>query len=339
VINEPIDLLVDLAADRVGGMVIAANDDFFAPKENLVKDSAPVSKPGEYTARGKWMDGWETRRRREPGHDWAIIRLGLRGIIRHVVVDTSHFTGNFPEACSIEAIDLPGEPDLVELARDPTRWATLVDREVLRGDAINDFPIVDDAAPVSHVRLVIFPDGGVARLRVLGDPAPPDGLLSGDEEVDLAALHSGARVIDCSDRHYSSPNRMLLPGRSQAMWDGWETKRRRGPGNDWAVIRLAGRGDIASLEVDTTHFKGNAPGSTLVEAIDASPDVSLGDLRFASWATLLPETPLTPDKRHRFDDLEPVGPATHLRVNIHPDGGLARFRAFGTSDTPWTSRT
>jgi allantoicase len=123
------------------------------------------------------------------------------------------------------------------------------------------------------------------------------------------------------------------------MWDGWETKRRRGPGNDWAVIRLAGRGDIASLEVDTTHFKGNAPGSTHVEAIDASPGVSLGDLRFASWATLLPETPLTPDKRHRFDDLEPVGPATHLRVNIHPDGGLARFRAFGTSDTPWTSRT
>jgi allantoicase len=173
VINEPIDLLVDLAADRVGGMVIAANDDFFAPKENLVKDSAPVSKPGEYTARGKWMDGWETRRRREPGHDWAMIRLGLRGIIRHVVVDTSHFTGNFPEACSIEAIDLPGEPDLVELARDPTRWATLVDREVLRGDAINDFPIVDGAAPVSHVRLVIFPDGGVARLRVLGDPRRP----------------------------------------------------------------------------------------------------------------------------------------------------------------------
>jgi allantoicase len=339
VISEPIDLLVDLAGARVGGTVIAANDEFFAPKEKLVDDSEPEWRPGEYTPQGKWMDGWETRRRREPGHDWAMIRLGLRGIIRHVVVDTAHFTGNFPEACSVEAIDLPDKPSLVELARDPARWTTLVDRGILRGDAVNDFPTDGNTSPASHVRLVIFPDGGVARLRVLGDPVPPDGMLSGDREIDLAALHTGARVIDCSDRHYSSPNRMLLPGRPRAMWDGWETKRRRGPGNDWAVIRLAGRGNIARLEVDTTHFRGNAPGSTHVEAIDASPGVSLGDLRFAAWATLLPETPLTPDKRHRFNVLEPAGPATHLRVNIHPDGGLARFRAFGTSGTPWTSLT
>lgn len=335
-ISEPLDMLVDLASDRVGGSVIAANDDFFAPKENLVKDSDPVSKPDEYTPRGKWMDGWETRRRREAGHDWAIVRLGVRGIVRHLVVDTSHFTGNYPEACSVESIDLPGKPDIVELARDPGRWVTLVDRRLLWGDTVNDFPADGVVGPSSYVRLVIFPDGGVARLRVLGEPVPPEGLLDGTKEVDLAALHSGARAIDCSDHHYSSPNRMLLPGRPRAMWDGWETKRRRGPGNDWAVIRLAGPGEVTRLEIDTTHFKGNAPGSADVEAI-AAPGASLGDLRFAEWAPLLPETPLDPDKRHRFGDLESVGPATHLRVNIHPDGGIARFRAFGTSDTPWNS--
>ena len=330
------DMLVDLASERVGGAVIAANDDFFGPKEYLIKDTAPEWREGEYTPKGKWMDGWETRRRREPGHDWAIVSLGLRGIVRHLIVDTSYFTGNYPEASSVELIDLPGKPDLVELARDPARWSTIVDRSLLRGNDLNEFPVDNHAHAVSHIRLIIFPDGGVARLRVLGDPVPPDGLLDGVTEVDLAALSSGARAIDCSDRHYSSPNRMLVAGKPRGMWDGWETKRRRGPGNDWAVIRLAGRGEISRLEIDTTHFKGNAPGSAQVEAI-AAPTASLGDLRFAEWAPVLPETPLEPHRRHKFVDLDSIGAVTHLRLNIHPDGGIARFRAFGTSDTPWTS--
>jgi allantoicase len=337
VINQPLDLLVDLASERVGGKVLAANDDFFAPKESLVKEAPPVFDPDRYTKRGKWMDGWETRRRREPGHDWAMVHLGVRGIVRHVLVDTTHFTGNFPEACSVEALDLPGSPPIVELVRDPGRWATLIDREALRGDTVNEFDIDPFVEPATHVRLVIFPDGGVARLRVLGDPFPPEGLLDGSTEVDLAALASGARVIDSSDRHYSSPNRMLLSGKAKGMWDGWETRRRRGPGNDWAVIRLAGPGVVTRLEIDTTHFKGNAPASVEVEAIVA-PNASLGDLRFAEWHPLLAETPIDPDTRHRFNDLEDTGQATtHLRLNIFPDGGIARFRAFGSSDTPWTS--
>ena len=336
--DERFDMLVDLASDRVGGRVVAANDDFFAAKENLVSDDPPVSKPGEYTTRGKWMDGWETRRRREPGHDWAIVRLGVRGLIRHAVVDTSFFTGNYPDACSIERIDLPGKPDLVELVRDAQRWETLVERHPLAGDTVNDVPIPDHAAPTSHARLVIFPDGGVARLRLLGEPVPPAGLLDGRTEVDLAALRSGGRAIDCSDRHYSSPNRMLVGGKPRGMWDGWETKRRRGEGNDWAVIRLAGRGTVSRVEIDTTHFKGNAPGSAQVEGIDA-PDASLDDLRVADWATLLPEAPLQPDLRHRFSKLAVAGPFTHLRLDIYPDGGVARFRAHGTSDAPWISLT
>jgi allantoicase len=331
----PMDLLVDLASERLGGRVIAANDEFFAPKENLVKEGDPVWDPDKFTSRGKWMDGWETRRRREPGHDWAVVRLGIAGVVHHTIVDTAHFTGNFPESASVEAIDLPSNPTLVELVRDPGRWTEIVSRTPLRGDAQNEFPVAHPG-PVTHVRLVTYPDGGVARLRVLGEPVPPAGLLDGEHELDLALLHNGARAIDCSDRHYSSPNRMLVPGRARGMWDGWETRRRRGAGNDWAVVRLAGRGTIGKVEVDTAYFKGNAPSSTDVEAIDAAR-ASIGDLRFAAWSTLLPEKPVKPDSRHIWSELEEVGPVTHLRLNIHPDGGIARFRAFGRSDTPWTS--
>lgn len=326
------DLLVDLAAARVGGEVLAANDDFFAGKENLVKDADPVWDPDRYTDRGKWMDGWETRRRREPGHDWAILRLGIPGIVRRVVVDTAHFTGNYPEACSLEAIELPGAPPLVEIVRDPSRWTEIVPRTALQGDSRLSIGL---AAPrrASHLRFVIYPDGGVARLRVMGDPVPValDGSLT-----DLAALAGGARAVDCSNRHYSSPNRMLVGGSPKGMWDGWETRRRRGPGNDWATIRLAGRGVVERLEVDTTHYKGNAPGSCAVFAIDAGgTEAPPADSRH--WRPLLSEIPLEPNHLHKFGDLAELGEVTHLRLDIHPDGGIARFRAFGRSTTPWTS--
>ncbi|OFW66513.1 MAG: allantoicase [Actinobacteria bacterium RBG_16_68_21] len=332
--DHPTDLLVDLASDRHGGKVLAANDEFFAPKENLIADADPIWNPAKFTARGKWMDGWETRRRREPGHDWAIIRLGIPGIVRTVLIDTAHFTGNFPESASVEGIYLPGVTDMVELVRDPSRWTVLVPRRALRGDLRNEIDL-DRTTPVTHTRLVIHPDGGVARLRLLGDPVPPDGLLDGTVDVDLAAIHNGARAIDCSDRHYSSPNRMLVPGRAEGMWDGWETKRRRGPGNDWAVIRLAGRGTVDRIELDTAHFKGNAPGSWDVEGIDA-PGATIGNLRLAKWRALLENIPVTPDHRHRYEGLA-GGPFTHLRLNIHPDGGVARFRAWGRSSEPWIS--
>ena len=329
------ELLVDLASSRVGGKVLAANDEFFAPKENLIADGDPVWNPDKFTSRGKWMDGWETRRRREPGHDWAVIALGIPGIVRRIVVDTSHFTGNYPESASIEAIDLPGSPSMVELVRDPARWMEVVPRSPLRGDTINEF-LVGHPERITHLRLVIYPDGGVARLRAFGDPVPPEGALGGEREVDLALLQNGARAIDCSDRHYSSPNRMLVPGKAKGMWDGWETRRRRGAGNDWAVVRLAGRGVVERIEVDTTHFKGNAPASVDVEAIDAAT-AGIGDLRFAAWSPLLGEQPVDPHSRHRWADLADTGPVTHLRLNIYPDGGVARFRAFGHSDSPWTS--
>jgi allantoicase len=324
------ELLVDLAAARIGGQVLAANDDFFAPKEHLVADADPVWDPDRYTDRGKWMDGWETRRRRQPGEDWALVRLGIPGIVRSVVVDTAFFTGNYPEACTLLAALLDRDPAL----EDPSPWTEVIPRTPLQG---NTRVMLDLAQPTaaSHLRFVIHPDGGVARLRVMGEPLPPAGLCDGSI-ADLAALANGARAVECSNRHYSSPNRMLVAGPAAGMWDGWETRRRRGPGNDWAIIRLGGRGTVERLEIDTTHFKGNAPGSAAVCAIDA-PGVTAPDPADPGWRMILADTPLTPDTVHPFAVDPGAGPATHLRLDIHPDGGIARFRAWGRATEPWTS--
>jgi allantoicase len=318
--------LVDVAAERLGGTVLLANDEFFAPKENLLRLSKPVWREGEYTDRGKWMDGWETRRRRTPGHDWCLIRLGVPAVLRGVVVDTSFFRGNYPEHCSLEACVADRSLDGVALASAGTRWIEVLPRAPLRGDSENPFPIAHDAA-VTHLRFNIYPDGGVARLRVYGEPVAPVELGPGTS-ADLAALTNGALVVACSDMFFGKSQSLIFPGRSTYMGDGWETRRRRGPGHDWIIVRLAARGVIERIEVDTDHFKGNAPESCSLEIRDspgAAPEGLAGD---AGWTTLLPRTPLEPDARYAADVSAP-GPATHARLAIYPDGGIARLRLFG----------
>ena len=310
--------LPDLAAERLDASVIDANDDFFAPKEALIRPAAPVWREGEYTDRGKWMDGWETRRRRTPGHDWAIIRLGTPGIVRGVVVDTSFFTGNYPESASIDGCaDWSAHPDV--------EWFPLLAPTPLTGNATNAFAIDGPDRRVTHLRLNIFPDGGVARLRVHGEVVPDPHRFEGSGEVDLAALVNGGVVVECSDMHYGNRQNLILPGRSTHMGDGWETRRRRGPGHDWTIVRLARRGTIDRVELDTDYFKGNAPGQCMVETCDAGDAF---DTAAASWQTLVAETPLKADAQHRWDVQSP-GPATHVRLNIYPDGGVARLRLFG----------
>ena len=317
--------LPDLAAERLGGAVIAANDDFFAPKENLVKASRPEWREDEYTDRGKWMDGWETRRRRTPGHDWAIIRLGLPGIVRGVVIDTSFFTGNFPEEASIDAAAIDGSPRADRMTSDSIGWRPLLRKSRLRGDTVNPFAVKSKGARVTHLRLNIFPDGGVARLRVHGEVVPDEGVFERGREVDLAALENGGFVVSCSDMHYGNRQNLILPGRSTHMGDGWETKRRRGPGHDWAIVRLARRGVIGRVELDTDHFKGNAPGKCMLEYADTGAS---SGARPGRWKILVPESPLEPDAQHHWDKLSP-GAATHVRLNIYPDGGVARLRLLG----------
>ncbi len=316
--------LPDLAAERFGGEVVAANDDFFAPKESLIKAGKPEWREGEYTDRGKWMDGWETRRRRTPGHDWAIVKLGIPGIVRGVVIDTSYFTGNYPEHASIDACAMDGAIPGDRMVRNDIPWQPLLAKSALKGNAGNPFAI-ESGERVTHLRLNIFPDGGVARLRVHGEVVPDERIFEQDSEVDLAAMANGGFVVSCSDMHYGNRQNLIIPGRSTHMGDGWETKRRRGPGHDWSIVRLARRGVIERVELDTDHFKGNAPGSAMLECCDAANSFDPGTAR---WDELLPQTPLDADAQHRWDDL-PAKAATHVRLNIYPDGGVARLRLFG----------
>jgi allantoicase len=318
--------LPDLAAERLGGAVLAANDEFFAPKDAMLKATKPEWREGVYTERGKWMDGWETRRRRDPGYDWAIVRLGLAGIVRGVVIDTSFFTGNYPELASVDGCALPGTPSTELLVGPEVEWFSLLSPSNLAGNTANVLEVISDRR-VTHLRLNIFPDGGVARFRVHGDVVPDARVFSPGREVDVAALENGGRVIACSDMHYGNPQNLLMPGRSTHMGDGWETKRRRGPGHDWTIVRLARRATIERIELDTDHYKGNAPGRVMLELAD-SPDANAFDAEVADWRGIVPEQPVEPHTRHRFEDLPPAA-ATHLRLNIYPDGGVARLRVFG----------
>ncbi|NQV07204.1 allantoicase [bacterium] len=325
------NLLIDLAAASVGSTVLEASDEFFGPKGRLVLDEAPVADPQRSAKHGVWMDGWETRRRRSPGHDWAIVRLGLRGVIRTVQVDTTHFTGSHPDTCAVEAIDMPGSPNIVDLVRARDRWIELLPRLPAEPDSLNEYNVAG-SGPVSHVRLVVYPDGGVARLRCFGDPVPPDGLLDGTTPVDLAAISSGARVIDCSDAHFASPNQMLANGRPNGPRDGWLSRRRRSTGSDWALIRLAGIGRIERIAIDTSQFTGTAPGALSVEAALAGPESHPAAF---PWVPLLERTEVEEDQRQEFTELHDVGDVSHLRLSIHPDGGIGRFRAYGVSGRAW----
>ena len=322
--------LVDLAAERVGGAVLYANDDFFAPKENLLKASAPVFREGVYTDRGKWMDGWESRRRRTPGFDWCIIRLGLPGRLRGVVVDTAYFKGNYPEQCSLEACAVEGQPTVEQLLDEAVEWREVLPVVSLSGDSLNPFAIADEAR-ATHLRFKIYPDGGVARLRVYGEVVPDWARIRAQGgRVDLAAVESGGLVLACSDMFFGHRHNLIMPGRAADMSDGWETKRRRGPGHDWVVIKLGARGRIHQVEVDTSHFKGNYPESCSLEGSDAEDAAALADI---SWTEILPRTKLQAHTRHHFtDELQRAAAEafTHVRLNIYPDGGVSRLRLYGS---------
>jgi allantoicase len=323
--------LIDLASEKLGGAVLYANDDFFAPKENLLKPQAPIFIEGKYTDLGKWMDGWETRRRRSPrldeNFDWCIVRLGLSGIIRGVVVDTSFFRGNFPSHCSLEACAIDGHPTVEELLDSQVEWFEILAHSELQGDSQNLFVISHDRR-VTHLRLKIYPDGGVARLRVYGVVVPDwDALKKRESEIDLAAVEHGGSVLEASDMFFGHKHNLIMPGRAQDMSDGWETKRRRGAGYDWCVIKLGAAGNISRVEVDTSHFKGNYPESCSIEVCRADDDASLDSIK---WQELLPDKKLQAHTRHIFvDELKNCGTATHARLNIYPDGGVSRLRLYG----------
>jgi allantoicase len=321
--------LPDLASRALRGSVLAASDEFFAEKENLIRPDAPSHRASTFGHKGQVYDGWETKRRRGPGgalpaedeHDWAIVRLGAPGVIGAVVVDTAFFTGNYPRACAVDACRVTGYPPSL----DGARWTEIVARAALKGDERHVLA-VSARERFTHVRLRIYPDGGVARLRVHGAVVPDPALLEG-LTFDLAALENGGDITACSDRFYSSPRNVLSPGLSRVMGEGWETRRRRDPGSEWLIVRLAGQAAIELVEVDTSGYLGNAPGAaslTVLDGLDgAGRDADPG------WSVLLESTPLLPDTPHRFRLPAPVT-GSHVRLNVFPDGGVARLRILGS---------
>jgi len=330
---------VNLASAKLGAEAVACSDDFFAPMARMLQDAAPIFIDGKYDEHGKWMDGWESRRKRVAGHDWCVVRLARPGVIRGLDIDTTHFTGNYPPGASVDACNFDGGDG--DAPGDDADWHEVIARVDLRGDSGHAFEVGNENV-FTHVRLNIFPDGGVARLRVYGEPKVDWAKLTAaadDGLVDLAASLNGAVALVCNDQHFGDKRNLLTPGRGVDMGDGWETRRRREPGNDWVVIALAQAGQVARVEVDTAHFKGNYPDRCSLQAARLSAaDATVAADELArgseSWPQLLPQVKLEADREHEFTALADLGPVTHVRLNIYPDGGVSRLRLFGKVENP-----
>ncbi|WP_433545044.1 allantoicase [Streptomyces sp. CA-294286] len=325
----PFTHLADLADRRLGAGVIAANDEFFAERENMLLPEPAHFDPERFGHKGKIMDGWETRRRRgvsaeQPhptadDHDWALVRLGAPGVVRGIVVDTAHFRGNYPQAVSVEGTSLPGSPSPEDLLCEDVKWTTLVPRTAVGGHAANGFAVSVEQR-FTHLRVNQHPDGGIARLRVYGEVVPDPAWLTALGTFDLLALENGGRVEDASDRFYSPAVHTIHPGRSHKMDDGWETRRRRDKGNDWVSYHLVGQAEIRAVEIDTAYLKGNSAGWAALSVRD-------GDA--GGWTEILPRTRLQPDTNHRFVPASAPA-ADQVRIDIYPDGGISRLRLFGS---------
>jgi allantoicase len=321
--NNPFDAWVRLEQPGLGSRVVYATDEFFAAKERLIEPQDPVFIEGKYDDHGKWMDGWESRRKRTEGHDHCIVRLGLPGVVHGVDIDTSHFTGNYPPSASIDAcMSDAKQPD------DDVSWREILPPVDLQGDAHHFFEIENDTE-CTHLRLNIYPDGGVARLRIYGEVRPDWDKVGDDQVIDLFAIENGGRALLCNDQHFGSKHNLNLAGRGVNMGDGWETARRRTPGNDWVILRLGHPGLIEKVEIDTAHFKGNYPDRAELRAVLIEDESDL-ESASAEWPVLLPENKLDMDKQHLFaDELQDLGAVSHVRLNIFPDGGISRVRLYG----------
>ena len=314
---------INLAQPRLGAEVIYSTHDFFAEANRMLKPEEPVFIEGKFDDNGKWMDGWETRRRRTGGYDHAIVKLGLAGIIKGIDIDTRHFTGNYAPAASLEACYTSSTPD------QDTEWETIIPSVSLQGNSHHYFE-VDEDATFSHLRLNLYPDGGVARLRVYGQVQCNWSSKDKTQTYDLAAVEQGARAIAWNDEHFGCAANLLAPGRGVNMGDGWETRRRREPGNDWCIIELGHPGIIEEVIVDTAHFKGNYPDRCSIQAATVEGGTTASIITQSQfWPELLQPGKLEMDDIKHFTDIQAIGSVSHIRFNIFPDGGVSRLRLLG----------
>lgn len=314
--------LTNLADSRIGAQIVECSDDFFAEAKRMLQFEAPIFVEDKFDDHGKWMDGWETRRKRHAGYDWCIVKLGVAGKIKALDIDTTFFTGNYPASASLEGCYAPNGNTQEAL------WQPLLGNSILGPSQHHIFDVQNDAI-FTHIRLNIFPDGGVARLRIYGDVQIQ--ITDTDQTLDLLALQNGGRVIAYSDAHFGHPRNLINPGRGVNMGDGWETKRRRAPGFDWCLLALGQAGKIEKIEIDTAHFKGNYPAQVSIQAIyieDATDPQLIPQSMF--WPFLLDAQDMQMDHIHSYlTEILAHEKVSHIRVNMIPDGGISRIRLWG----------
>ena len=327
-INDTIQSLVNLASPKMETKIIAVSDEFFGKATRMLNDKEPVFIEDKFDNHGKWMDGWESKRRRDGGNDWAILKLGSPGIISKIIIDTSYFTGNFPPYFSLEGLYSETGP------KEDANWKTLIGKTNLIGDSTNNFEL-DSKETLNFIRLQIFPDGGVARIRLFGVVKYNWNQFHSNEIIELSSLKLGGSILAYNNAHYGDVSALLSEGRGKTMGDGWETRRRREPGNDWIIIKLAQKGNIERIEIDTAHFKGNYPDRASIQATSIDKNITTKDLiqNSENWNIILDETKLSADNIHTYkinSNSNSKNEATHIRLNIYPDGGVSRLRIFGT---------
>ena len=324
--NDANQILTNLASPKIGTKIIEVSDDFFGKASRMLDDKEPVFIEDKYDEHGKWMDGWESKRRRDGGNDWAIIELGSPGIISEVDIDTSFFTGNFPPFASIEGLYSNQKPSK------NSKWIEILSKTSLKGDSNNKFKI-QSKTKVNYIKLQIFPDGGVARLRLFGEVKLNwDFYENKNDLIELSSLRLGGSIVAYNNAHYGDVSALLSDGRGKTMGDGWETRRRREPGHDWIIIKLAAKGLIKKIEIDTAHFKGNYPDQASIQVSNFSENTDLGEIINDSqnWKYMLKKSKLQADNIHNYDiDDKSTEGVTHVRLNIYPDGGVSRLRVFG----------
>lgn len=290
---------------------------------------------------GAWYDGWETRRHNPAPFDWVVVRLGVAsGTVDGVEVDTAFFSGNHAPHVSVEGCFSDDDAEVLAWQGGRGRWETILgvkecgpsQRFAWRLDEPSDNK--SNSKRYTHVRLNMYPDGGIARFRLFGH-AVPVFPADADAVFDLAAAQNGGVAVACSDQHFGTKDNLLLPGRGRDMGDGWETARSRARGHvDWAVVRLGAPGLVQRLVVDTAHFRGNYPQQVKVDAIEwrrrvdheEQEDEPPADAE--GWVEVVSPSKTGPDQEHEYESGVRDRPFTHVKLTMIPDGGVKRLRVF-----------
>ncbi|KAJ4334054.1 Allantoicase [Ascochyta clinopodiicola] len=318
----------DLISAPLGSKILSFSDEWFAAASNLTTKTAPISRPGVFVHSGAWYDGWETRRHNTAPYDWVVIRLGTAsGRVAGVEIDTAFFNGNHAPEIAVEGTFADSDDEVAK--EEYSGWETVLSKQVCGPSQRHGWllPSATEKA-YTHVRLLMYPDGGIARFRLYGH-AVPVFPASPSTVFELSATVMGGVATACSDQHFGTKDNLLLPGRGHDMGDGWETKRTRGEHVDWTIVRLGAAGEIDHIVIDTAHFRGNFPQRVQVFAgrfeADPSHDAE-------GWVEVLSPQKSAPDAEieYRAELANVQGQSySHAKLVIIPDGGVKRFRVFG----------